>query len=286
MRPSSLCNRAAASPKQRWQHALYARSTNAVRYLPAAKVANFRSLDFQYLDDAAKLADASAGLTQPHPNAGCLIVTPDGRTAARTYQLAQGTASAEVLAVAEARDAAKGGTAYLNLESGDCHGDDSAVKSLIQSGISRAVVGLRHPLPHLRGKAIKALQASGIAVDVLSDVHFDAADALYAQTAAGTSSTSVDVDTADIDPEVLRREETLQRCLRVNDALIHRALLRRPLSILKYAMTLDGKIATAQVRGTTCSGRDSRPSAAWHPRWRASVLLPRAICHCSIKQRS
>ena len=53
----------------------------------------------------------------------------------------QGTVSAEAQAAGEARADASGATAYLNLESGDCHGDDSAVRSLLQSGVSRVVMG-------------------------------------------------------------------------------------------------------------------------------------------------
>lgn len=53
----------------------------------------------------------------------------------------QGTESAEAQAIGEARADASGATAYLNLESGDCHGDDSAVRSLLQSGVSRVVIG-------------------------------------------------------------------------------------------------------------------------------------------------
>jgi diaminohydroxyphosphoribosylaminopyrimidine deaminase/5-amino-6-(5-phosphoribosylamino)uracil reductase len=57
---------------------------------------------------------------------------------------------AEVLAAQEAKAAAQGATAYINLESGDCHGDEHAVAALVAAGVQRVVVGLRHPLPHLR----------------------------------------------------------------------------------------------------------------------------------------
>ncbi len=50
---------------------------------------------------------------------------------------------------------AEGSTAYLNLETGDCHGDDVSVQALIQSGVSRVVIGLKNPLRHCRGLAIK-----------------------------------------------------------------------------------------------------------------------------------
>lgn len=72
--------------------------------------------------------------------------------------------SAEVQAVAEAREAARGACAYLNLESGDCHGEEAAVQALLGAGVSRVVVGLKHPLAHARGAAINALRAHGVAV--------------------------------------------------------------------------------------------------------------------------
>ena len=79
----------------------------------------------------------------------------------------QGTASAEVQAVSQAGPAAGGATAYLNLETGDSHGDMSSVIALVNGGVSRVVIGLLHPLPHLRGQAVRTLKAAGVSVDVL-----------------------------------------------------------------------------------------------------------------------
>ncbi len=70
----------------------------------------------------------------------------------------------EVQAVQAAQGSAQGSTAYLNLESGDCHGEDAAVRSLLQAGVSRVVVGLKHPLAHARGHAIEALRRAGVPV--------------------------------------------------------------------------------------------------------------------------
>lgn len=81
----------------------------------------------------------------------------------------QGTEAAEVQAARLAGEAGKGATAYLNLETGDCHGDDVAVSALLGCGVQRVVVGLKHPLPHLRGLAVSALRERGLAVDVLRD---------------------------------------------------------------------------------------------------------------------
>ena len=67
----------------------------------------------------------------------------------------QGSESVEVQAARSAGPAAQGSTAYLNLETGDCHGDDTSLRALIDSGVRRVVVGLQNPLRHSRGVAIK-----------------------------------------------------------------------------------------------------------------------------------
>lgn len=90
---------------------------------------------------AADVADRSAGLTSLHPNFGCIIARPQVETGARAdsswvvgegFLYAQGMPCAELLAAREAGVHARGATAYLNLEPGDCSGDDTAVKSLVQ----------------------------------------------------------------------------------------------------------------------------------------------------------
>lgn len=80
------------------------------------------------------------------------------------YIIVQGTISAEEQAVAVANGSAVGSTAYLNLESGNCHGDASPLSALIEAGVSRVVVGLRHPLQHLRGEAVQLLRSRGVTV--------------------------------------------------------------------------------------------------------------------------
>ena len=81
----------------------------------------------------------------------------------------QGTTPAEVQAVAAAQSGAAGSTAYLNLETGDCHGDNASLSALIKAGVSRVVFGIRHPLPHCRGLAVQELQQHGVRVDVLGE---------------------------------------------------------------------------------------------------------------------
>ncbi|MEW5297739.1 MAG: hypothetical protein WDW36_000924 [Sanguina aurantia] len=188
--------------------------------------------DLEHLRAAAQLAGSSAGLSQPHPNAACVLVGANGRPLSRTFQFAQGTISAEEQAVAVANGSAAGSTAYLNLESGNCHGDASPLSALIEAGVSRVVVGLRHPLQHLRGGAVQLLRSRGVTVDVLGEAQ------------------------ADCDEE--DEQVSLAACLAANEPLLHRAVLHRPLSILKYAMTLDGKIATSTGHSAWVSSAESR----------------------------
>lgn len=145
------------------------------------------------------------------------------------FLYAQGTKCAELQAIETAGDLARGATAYLNMEPGDCYGDHTPVSSLVQAGIDRVVVGIRHPLQHLRGKAIQTLRSEGIRVDVVAE---DLNNKIY--------------------------EEALKSCLVVNAPLLFRSAFRVPFSVLKYAMTLDGKIAASSGHASWVSSRLSR----------------------------
>ncbi|KAG4922522.1 hypothetical protein JHK84_051365 [Glycine max] len=114
-------------------------------------------------------------------------------------------------------------------EEDDCHGDHSAVSALLQGGVKRVVVGMRHPLQHLRGNAVRALRNQGLHVDLLGE---------------------------DLTSNLI--EDAQKECLLVNAPLICRAALRVPFSVLKYAMTLDGKIAATTGHASWISCKQSR----------------------------
>lgn len=106
--------------------------------LPAPRAAS-HAHDAVLLRRAADAADRSAGLTSPHPNFGCVIARPQLETdnaeawvVGEGFLYAQGTPCAELLAAQEAGEHARGATAYLNLEPGDCYGDSTAVSTLVQ----------------------------------------------------------------------------------------------------------------------------------------------------------
>lgn len=91
------------------------------------------------------------------------------------------------------------------------------------------MVGIRHPLQHLHGNAIRSLRGQGLQVDVVGE---------------------------DLKSKIM--EEARKSCLLVNAPLIHRATSQVPFSVLKYAMTLDGKIATTSGHATWISSKKSR----------------------------
>lgn len=186
-------------------------------------------VDAKLLMRAAELADSSAGYTAPHPNSACLIAK-GSHVVGHGFLYGQGTTCAEVQACRTAAELARGCTAYLNLEPGDCHGDDSGILALKQAGVSRVVVGLRHPLQHFRGKAIKELRSANIRVDVLGE-----------NLQLGPSA-----------------ERALRACQYVNVPLLYRASFHSPFSILKYAMTLDGKIAASTGHAAWVTSKLSR----------------------------
>ncbi|KAI9083908.1 hypothetical protein K1719_034166 [Acacia pycnantha] len=186
-------------------------------------------LDSAYIRRAAEIADKSAGSTAPHPNFGCVLATASGNIVGEGFLYAQGTKPAEVQAVEAAGEHCCGGTAYLNMEPGDCHGDHTAVSALVQGGVKRVVIGMRHPLPHLRGNAVRAFRSQGVQVYVLGE-----------------------------DLKSKLTEEAQKACFHVNAPLIFRAASQLPFSVLKFAMTLDGKIATSSGHAAWISSKQSR----------------------------
>jgi pyrimidine deaminase RibD-like protein len=132
--------------------------------------------EVRHLRAAANASQASAGETYPHPNHGGVLVGARGTPIASAGQRAQGAPSVEEQLLRGAASAARGGTLYLNLESGDCHGDTAALEWIVASGVSRVVVGTRHPLAHMRGAALGALKRRGVDVQLL-EAHADAMSA-------------------------------------------------------------------------------------------------------------
>ena len=169
---------------------------------------------------ALRLAQQARGRTSPNPMVGAVVVS-GSRIVGRGYHHRAGQAHAEVLALRAAGTKARGATLYVTLEP-CCHTDKRTppcVPSVIASGVRRVVVAMRDPNPRVRGRGIARLRRAGI-----------------------------DVATGCLEDEAER----------LNEAYTHWIRTGRPFVMMKAAMTLDGKIATAAGVSKWITGEEAR----------------------------
>lgn len=123
--------------------------------------------DFDYAMMARALRLAEQGLysTAPNPRVGCVICKQQ-QVIAEGYHQVAGQGHAEVNALAQAGESARGATAYVTLEPCSHHGKTPpCAMALIQAGVERVVVAMTDPNPLVSGRGIEALQAAGIVVE-------------------------------------------------------------------------------------------------------------------------
>lgn len=161
--------------------------------------------DSDYMKIALQLAKKGCGYTSPNPMVGAVIVK-DGRIIGQGWHEKYGEAHAERNALAACTESPKGATMYVTLEP-CCHygRQPPCVNAIAEAGIERVVIGSSDPNPLVSGKGIQILRKQGIAVT----------------------------------------EHILQEdCERLNEVFFHYIQTKRPFVVMKYAMTMDGKIAT------------------------------------------
>jgi diaminohydroxyphosphoribosylaminopyrimidine deaminase/5-amino-6-(5-phosphoribosylamino)uracil reductase len=181
--------------------------------------------DQRFLERALVLAERGRGHTSPNPIVGALIVR-EGEVVGEGFHAGAGTDHAEVVALKDARqrgtDGVRDATIYVTLEPCCHHGrTPPCTEALIAAGISRVVVGAVDPSPRMNGHGLAQLRAAGVAVDV-------------ADGALG------------------------YRARRQNDAFRKHAVRGLPFVTYKYAMTLDGHVATESGHSAWISGDESR----------------------------
>ncbi|MCE2718145.1 MAG: bifunctional diaminohydroxyphosphoribosylaminopyrimidine deaminase/5-amino-6-(5-phosphoribosylamino)uracil reductase RibD [Dolichospermum sp.] len=166
-----------------------------------------------------ELAAKALGRTSPNPLVGAVVVQ-NGEVVGEGFHPRAGEPHAEVFALKAAGEGARGSTIYVSLEPCNHYGrTPPCSEALINAGVSKVVVGMVDPNPLVAGGGIARLRAAGIEV-------------------------------------VVGVEEAA--CRRLNEGFIHRILYQRPLGILKYAMTLDGKIATTSGHSAWVTNQDAR----------------------------
>lgn len=164
-------------------------------------------LDEKYMRRAIDLARRGSGAVNPNPLVGAVIVR-DGRVLGEGWHERYGQLHAERNAIAHAREAGedlKGSTIYVTLEP-CCHYGKTppCTEAILEEGICRVVVGSDDPNPLVAGKGFEILREKGV----------------------------------EVVPHYLKEE-----CDKLNDVFFHFIRTQRPFIAMKYAMTLDGKIA-------------------------------------------
>lgn len=168
---------------------------------------------------ALELAVKGIGKVNPNPLVGAIIVK-DGRIIGKGYHTKYGELHAEREAFKNCTEDTTGATMYVTLEP-CCHYGKTppCVEAIIENKISKVVVATRDPNPKVAGKGIEILENNGIEV-----------------------------------VEGILEEESRK----LNAIFFHYIETKRPYVMLKYAMTIDGKIATKTGASKWITGDDSR----------------------------
>jgi diaminohydroxyphosphoribosylaminopyrimidine deaminase / 5-amino-6-(5-phosphoribosylamino)uracil reductase len=128
---------------------------------------SLKEKDEQFLRQALHLAQEGVGLASPNPYVGAVIVDESGANAGTGVYTYAGVKHAEVLALAEAGEKARGGTLYINLEPHSHQGrTPPCTDALIAAGIRRVVACMADPNPKVSGRGFEKLRDAGIQVEV------------------------------------------------------------------------------------------------------------------------
>ena len=120
--------------------------------------------DVVYMKRAIELAKLATGHTSPNPLVGAVVVK-DNTIIGEGYHHKAGTAHAEVHALNQAGDNAKGATLYVTLEPCSHYGKTPpCALRIIEAGIAKVIVGSTDPNPLVSGKGMELLREAGIEV--------------------------------------------------------------------------------------------------------------------------
>ena len=122
--------------------------------------------DLFWMRRAIELARLGQYSTKPNPNVGCVIVK-DAQLLGEGHHPRAGQPHAEVFALRQAGEQARGATAYVTLEPCAHYGrTPPCAKALVDAGVAKVVVACPDPNPLVAGKGVQILKDAGIQVDV------------------------------------------------------------------------------------------------------------------------
>ncbi len=175
--------------------------------------------DSEYMHEALKLAEKGMGFVNPNPMVGAVIVK-DGRIIGKGWHRQYGGLHAERNAFADCTEDCAGASLYVTLEPCCHHGKTPpCTEAVIEHRIGRVIIGSADPNPLVAGKGVKILREHGIEVT-----------------------------------EGVLKEE----CDSLNEIFMHYITANTPFVTMKYAMTMDGKIACYTGESKWITGEAAR----------------------------
>lgn len=172
-----------------------------------------------YMRRALELARKGRGYTSPNPMVGCVVVK-EGKIITEGYHEKYGAFHAERNALTRCEEDLTGAELYVTLEPCCHHGKTPPCTDIIlERGIGKVYVGSMDPNPKVAGKGVRILRDHGIEVET----------------------------------GLLEKE-----CLALNEIFFHYITTGRPFVAMKYAMTLDGKIAAHTGDSKWVTGEEAR----------------------------
>jgi diaminohydroxyphosphoribosylaminopyrimidine deaminase/5-amino-6-(5-phosphoribosylamino)uracil reductase len=172
-----------------------------------------------YMKLALRLAAKGAGFVSPNPMVGAVVVK-NGEIVGRGYHRRAGLPHAEVVALSDAGERARGADLYVTLEPCNHQGrTPPCTRAVVAAGVRRVIISTRDPNPNVAGGGAQYLRSNGVQVET----------------------------------GVLEREGR-----KLNEAWFHWVETGRPWVIAKAACSLDGKIATATGESQWITGEAAR----------------------------
>ena len=193
----------------------------------------FSPQDVAFMQLALDLAKQGEFTTTPNPSVGCILVK-DGEVVGKGFHAKAGEPHAEVMALREAGENARGATAYVTLEPCSHFGrTPPCAKGLVEAGVTKVIAAMCDPNPQVAGKGLQILTDAGI------------------QSAVGLL------------------EENAEQ---LNKGFLKRMRTGKPFVQLKLAMSIDGKTAMASGESKWITGAQARADVQQY-RAKASAIL-------------